>query len=174
MPESFKLKHISYKIRRVRACFSPKVDGFVSRIQIVNLRKGRQPEEGWGGRGICQISTLASGGVGFYDPLLEINFGRVLTFGYRGSSLIRNSGRLGPFSRTMPRPLWAVSFERGTPKGPLRIFLTVLTGCAPRLSFREESANPRGICGGIVFKAHRPIYHSTLGSRVKRKKRKNV
>ena len=25
---------------------------------------------------------------------------------YRGTSLIRNSGRLGPYSRTMPRALW--------------------------------------------------------------------
>ena len=25
---------------------------------------------------------------------------------YRGTSLIRNSAPLGPYSRTMPRPLW--------------------------------------------------------------------
>ena len=25
---------------------------------------------------------------------------------YRGTSFIRNSGRLGPYSRTMPRVLW--------------------------------------------------------------------
>jgi len=37
-------------------------------------------------------------------------------------SLIRNSGRLGPYRRTIPRVLWwswgggAVSYERGTPE----------------------------------------------------------
>jgi len=41
--------------------------------------------------------------------------------GYRGTSLIRNSAPLGPYSRTMPRTIWrplgggAVSYERGTP-----------------------------------------------------------
>ena len=42
--------------------------------------------------------------------------------GYRGTSLIRNSASLGPYSRTMHRTLWkpwlgggAVSYERGTP-----------------------------------------------------------
>jgi len=42
---------------------------------------------------------------------------------YRGTSLIRNSAPLGPYSRTMSRALWsswgdgAVSYERGTPVG---------------------------------------------------------
>ena len=46
----------------------------------------------------------------------QISMGR-----YRGASLIRNSGGLAPYSRTMPRALWqslggwAVSYGRGTP-----------------------------------------------------------
>jgi len=40
---------------------------------------------------------------------------------YRGTSLIRNTPLLGPYSRTIPRVLWwcqggeAVSYERGAP-----------------------------------------------------------
>ena len=40
---------------------------------------------------------------------------------YRGTSLIKNSGRPGPYRRTMPMAVlggWAVSYERGTPVVP--------------------------------------------------------
>ena len=43
--------------------------------------------------------------------------------GYRGTSLIRNSAPVGPYSRTMPRALWwfqggaGSSYKRGTPVG---------------------------------------------------------
>ena len=45
---------------------------------------------------------------------------------YRGTSLIRNSNPLGPYSSNMPRALWwsqgagAVSYQRGTPVHPIR------------------------------------------------------
>ena len=32
--------------------------------------------------------------------------------------------------------------------------------------------NVKRFRGGLVFKAHRPLYHSTLGSKVKKKKRR--
>ena len=38
---------------------------------------------------------------------MEIDFVRSLCFWqYRGTSLIRNSDRLGPYSRTMSKALW--------------------------------------------------------------------
>jgi len=36
----------------------------------------------------------------------QLATGRSVFIGYRGTSLIRNRRRLGPYSRTMPRALW--------------------------------------------------------------------
>jgi len=60
-----------------------------------------------------------------------------LVRGYRGTSLIRNSAPLGPYSATMPGALWtprggAVSYERGTP---------VLAPASP---------SPASPCGGLT------------------------
>ena len=68
--------------------------------------------------------------------------------GYRVTSLMRNCILLGLYSRPMPRALWQ-------PLGRLRT--------------RRDELLQR-FRGGLIFKAHRHVYHSTLGSRVVKKK----
>jgi len=49
-----------------------------------------------------------------------------------------------------------------------------VSGCwGAQFSIEEQplSRNVKGVRGGFVFKAHRPLYHSTLGSKVIKKKK---
>ena len=68
----------------------------------------------WGWRySRLYIADLQEAGVVFFLRLRNLS--------YRGTSLIRNTPLLGPYSRTVPRVLWwskgggAVSYKRGTP-----------------------------------------------------------
>jgi len=57
-----------------------------------------------------------------------------------------------------------VFYERGTP-------VHVTRGWAAA-NLKGNTLNVQRFRGGLVFKAHRPLFHSTLGLRVMNKKRK--
>jgi len=73
----------------------------------------------------------------------------------RGTLLIRKRLSLGPYSRPMPRALW---WSWG--------------GGEPSQSWASLGGNVKRFQGGLVLKAHRLVYHSTLGLRVMKKKKK--
>jgi hypothetical protein len=102
-------------------------------------------------------------------------------------SLSRSLARAPPLSPpfslspSLPFPLWRTAEDRGTcppfltpkPRGAL------LPSSLPRLSRRRGGSdrsvqlqrNAKRFRGGLVIKAHRLLYHSTLGLRVMNKKR---
>ena len=92
---------------------------------------------------------------------------------YRSTSLIRNSTPLGPYSRTMHRALWWSwgvgrfywggtlvwrTLHPNAPTGGSGFAVGCLRTTTCRIVKRFQ--------GRLVFKAHRLVHHSTLGSRV--------
>ena len=67
----------------------------------------------------CSKSKYFSAGEKMFE---EAGVERTRTLPCRGTSLMRNTPSLGPYSGLMPRALWwpkrgVVSYERGTPVG---------------------------------------------------------
>ena len=91
----------------------------------------------------------------------------------RGTWVIRNSAPLGPCSRTLHRDLWwpwgGGLFE--VHKKIEAMLLLLDDPYCPSISEQLLYRNVKHLRGGLSFKAHSLLYHSTLGSRViKRKK----